>query len=301
VKPNNMPPKKVIKAEPKKAGAKAQQAAAPAKKAPQPKRTAKAVEAEEPSEPDEELRSPPRTEKATHGSPSASTEEQRRGPRGSPAPSARSPGSAASHVSAQEGVLVQSRTKRLQVHFDPPQGSSVTSLEQGLVRLRRNSQLCDITIISGFGRIPAHRVVLAAHSEKLAARFQSQPAELDLKPASHEAVDIVVRWLYGEIDPATFHPTTSKINEEVLRISSELGLPRLADLCAMRLAESVDTATAVSAIRLCEEYGLPTLRAAIVDAVVKDSQALKAVSMDANTLTHPALMRELLSAIALAA
>jgi len=299
-----MPPKKVIKAEPKKTIAKVQQAAGLAKKVPQPKRAVKVVEAEEPSEPEEDLRSPPRrvTEKSsTQGSPAASTDEPRRGARSSPAPSARSPGSAASRVSTQEGALVQSRTKRLRVHLDPPEANSPLALEQGLVRLRRNSQLCDITIISGFGRIPAHRVVLAAHSEKLAARFHDQPAELDLQPASHEAVDIVVRWLYGEVDPANFQPSTSKINEEVLRISSELGLPRLAHLCAMRLAESVDTGTAVAAVRLCEEYGLPTLRAAIVDAVVNDSQALKAVSMDANTLTHPALMRELLSAIAQAA
>jgi len=288
-----MPPKKVIKAEPKKTGPKVQQAAGPAKKTLQPKRTAKNAELEEPepSEAEEALqqspprKSPPRRnlEKSTHES---------------PAPSAPSPGSAASRGSTNEGILSKRRTNSLNVHLDPPRSNSLAALELGLVLLRRNSKLCDVTIISGSGRIPAHRVVLAAHSEKLTVRFQDQASELDLQPASHEAVDLVVRWLYGEVDLANFTPTTSKVNEEVLRISSELGLPRLAELCAMRLAESVDTASAVSAVRLCEEYGLPTLRAALVDAVVNDPQALKEVSMDANTLTHPFLMRELLAAIA---
>lgn len=287
-----MPPKKVIKAEPKKAGAKSQQAAGPAKKALQPKRTTKNSELEEPepSEAEEALRSPPRKspqcrnlEKSTHES---------------PAPSAPSPGSAVSHGSTNEGILAKRRTNTLHVQFDPPQANSFAALEQGLVLLRRNTKLCDVTIISSSGRIPAHRVVLAAHSEKLATRFQDQTSELDLRPASHEAVDVVVRWLYCEVDPANFNPTTPTVNEEILRISSELGLPRLADFCAMRLAESVDTASAVSAVRLCEEYGLPTLRAAIVDAIVSDARALKEVSMGASTLTHPVLMRELLAAIA---
>eukprot|EP00930_Biecheleria_cincta_P076893 TRINITY_DN64126_c0_g1_i1.p1 TRINITY_DN64126_c0_g1~~TRINITY_DN64126_c0_g1_i1.p1 ORF type:complete len:290 (-),score=61.31 TRINITY_DN64126_c0_g1_i1:126-995(-) len=283
-----MPPKKVIKAEPKKAGAKVQQAAEPAKKKLPPKRTAKNAELEEPepSEAEEALRSPPRKS------------PPRRNLEKSPAPSAPSPGSAASHGSTNEGILAKRRTNSLHVQFDPPRANSLAALEQGLVLLRRNSKLCDVTIISGSGRIPAHRVVLAAHSEKLAARFQDQASELDLQPASHEAADLVVRWLYGEVEPANFNPTTAKVNEEVLRISSELGLPGLAELCAMRLAELVDTASAVSAVRLCEEYGLPTLRAAIVDAIVNDPQAMKEVSMDANTLTHPVLMRELLAAIA---
>lgn len=288
-----MPPKKVIKADPKKAGAKNQQAAVPAKKASQQKRTAKNSELEEPepSEAEEALRSPPRKspprrnlEKSTHES---------------PAPSAPSPGSAASRGSTNEaGILAQRRTNALQVQFDAPQGNSLAALEQGLVLLRRSSKLCDVTIISSSGQIPAHRVVLAAHSEKLATRFQDQSSELDLRPASHEAVDAVVRWLYCEVNSANFNPTTPKVNEEILRISSELGLPRLADLCAMRLAESVDTSSAVSAVRLCEEYALPTLRAAIVEAIVSDARALKEVSIDASTLTHPVLMRELLAAIA---
>eukprot|EP00913_Durusdinium_trenchii_P031083 g29107.t1 len=49
---------------------------------------------------------------------------------------------------------------------------SQSSLEAGLVQLRRNRQLCDVTIASGFGKILAHKSVLAAHSEILARQLQ---------------------------------------------------------------------------------------------------------------------------------
>jgi len=209
-----------------------------------------------------------------------------------------SPGKSSPSVASPQVLAKRPVPGRLNVQFHAAnEGNGREALYEGLVRLRRNSQLCDVTIISGFGRIPAHRTVLAAHSEKLAVRLEAQ-SELDLQPASHEAVDLVVRWLYGEVGASNFQPTTSQVNKEVLKISSELGLPTLSELCAVRLAEDADTSNVVDSVRLCEEYGLPKLRAALVSAVVEDPLALDAVAKDATTLTHPVLMQQLLASIA---
>jgi len=294
-----MAPKKVIKAAPKKAAPPtpaAKKAAEKDKKA--AKKNSKAEEEDAMSE--------------THSSPGRRVtgrreENEKESPSEAAARSMRvtgagSPAGSAGKPSPSKSTVAVSKTKRLNVSLDEPQGSSAAALESGLVKLRREGRLCDVNIISGFGRIPAHRTVLAAHSEKLAERFKDQLiTELDLQPASHEAVEIVVRWTYGEVSADNFQPTTPKVNEEVLRISFEFGLPLLSDLCAARLAESVDTSNAVASVRLCEEFGLPKLRAAIVKAIVEDSFALDAVAKDPNTLSHPGLMRELLASIAQAA
>jgi len=295
-----MAPKKVIKAAPKKA---APPTPAPKKAAEKDKKAASNAKKNSKAEEEDAM-------SETHSSPGRRVtgrreENEKESPSEAASRSMRvagSPAGSAGKPSPVKSTLAVSKTKRLNVSLDEPQGSSVSALEQGLVKLRRDGRLCDVNIISGFGRIPAHRTVLAAHSEKLAERFKDQLiTELDLQPASHEAVEIVVRWTYGEVSADNFQPTTPKVNEEVLRISFEFGLPLLSELCAARLAETVDTSNAVPSVRLCEEYGLPKLRAAIVKAIVEDSFALDAVAKDPTTLSHPGLMRELLASIAQAA
>lgn len=205
-------------------------------------------------------------------------------------------GSTTASPSPSRQLMVKASPARLQVDFRASSGGQ-SSLEEGLVRLRRNSQLCDVNITSGFGKIPAHRAVLAAHSEVLARQLQDT-AELDLHQASHEAVDLVVKFCYGEVREDAFVPTSSKVNEEILKISSDFGLPALSDLCAARLAAEATTANVVASVRLCEDYGLPRLRTALVKGIVEDPLVLDAVAKDPVTLTHPALMRELLAYIA---
>ncbi|CAE8735203.1 unnamed protein product, partial [Polarella glacialis] len=277
-----MPPKKVV---PKAASKKAPPPPPPP---PVKKAAPKAVVAKKASSKEEESEPP---------SPEESPQKKRiTGRKDSPSPAAaspvESPASAAARVmqfGSSPGVPVSPRSAalvpaspqqavlatrpvpgRLRVLMEAPRGTAGI-LEEGLIRLRRNSKFCDVTIVSGFGRIPAHRAVLASHSEKLAARLESAPApvELDLQLASHEAVDLVVRFVYGEVSAEKFQPSTPKVNEEVLRISSELGLPLLAELCALRLAEAADTSNVVPSVRLCEEYGLPDLRAALLSAIVE--------------------------------
>lgn len=194
--------------------------------------------------------------------------------------------------------------RRLDVPYElPADVSGAVALGQGLVRLRRANQLCDVTVVSAGGRIPVHRVVLAAQSDMLAERLQSASsgdagAELQLVEYSFDAVDLVVRWLYGEVAEDSFSPSDAKANEEILKLASELGLPRLAELCALQLAADADVSNVVARVRLCEEFGLPRLRANMVSSVLADRRALDAVAKDQTTLSHPALMRELLAAIA---
>ncbi|OLP79504.1 hypothetical protein AK812_SmicGene40197 [Symbiodinium microadriaticum] len=58
--------------------------------------------------------------------------------------------------SPTRALVAKASPARLRVQFRPEQAAPST-LEQGLVRLRRGSQLCDVSIVSGFGRIPAHK------------------------------------------------------------------------------------------------------------------------------------------------
>eukprot|EP00927_Polykrikos_kofoidii_P029030 TRINITY_DN2516_c2_g1_i1.p1 TRINITY_DN2516_c2_g1~~TRINITY_DN2516_c2_g1_i1.p1 ORF type:complete len:369 (+),score=85.88 TRINITY_DN2516_c2_g1_i1:78-1184(+) len=180
------------------------------------------------------------------------------------------------------------------------EGNGGSQLSEGLVRLRRVGLHCDASVVTGSGaRINVHRLVLASSSPTLDERLKSTTdGELNLGTTSHEAADIFVRWVYGEVSAATFRPTTPQVNEEVLRLSSDLGLPRLSELCALQLASGVTVFNIVSRISLCEEFGLPALRSALVCALIENKVALATVSQASETLGHPALMRELLAGLA---
>lgn len=300
-----MPPKKIVKVVPKKVVA---PPAPSGKKAPPPplppsrrKTIAKEEEHSATAEEEESVSPQKRARTGAGGSSDAVQESPAKVSSnstvvGTSGLNAGSPGAARSPPTS-----ATKKATRLHVPFHLSEGSGMASLDKGLVRLRRNNQFCDMTIISNLGRIPAHRAVLAANSEKLASMLQANAegvSEIDLQYASPEAADLAVCWLYGEVGIHTYRPSTPKVNEEVLRISSELGLPPLAELCALRLAEASDTSNVVSSVRLCEEYELPRLRTALVTAVVEDSRALDAVAKDPATLSHPALMQQLLAAIA---
>eukprot|EP00811_Abedinium_folium_P037068 NODE_9717_length_1403_cov_6.709248.p1 GENE.NODE_9717_length_1403_cov_6.709248~~NODE_9717_length_1403_cov_6.709248.p1 ORF type:complete len:249 (+),score=66.82 NODE_9717_length_1403_cov_6.709248:40-786(+) len=129
-------------------------------------------------------------------------------------------------------------------------------------------------------------------------REQGKHAELDLGNVSPEAAALLVRWIYEELDVATYHPSSPRINEELMRLSSTFDLPVLSEMCVARLAANITVETAVENMSLCQELGLIELRAAILLAIIKDKAMLRAVSSDVGTLQHPALMRELLVAIA---
>lgn len=189
----------------------------------------------------------------------------------------------------------------LPVRFEP-QGPLAVQPSQGLLEMRRTGTMCDLKLVaeSGSGAaIPVHRVVLAALSSTLLERMlaTSEP-EMRLK-CSHEAADLLVRWMYGEVaDEESFNPSTVDVNEEVLRVAVELGLTGLVELCCGRLAVGLVAANVVHRIVLCDELRLPRLRAALRAALLQDQDTLFAVSQDASLLTFPALMGELLAALA---
>eukprot|EP00929_Paragymnodinium_shiwhaense_P086382 TRINITY_DN46914_c0_g1_i1.p1 TRINITY_DN46914_c0_g1~~TRINITY_DN46914_c0_g1_i1.p1 ORF type:complete len:340 (-),score=106.84 TRINITY_DN46914_c0_g1_i1:340-1359(-) len=215
-------------------------------------------------------------------------------------------------------AIVPRQQNELNVSYTSENGETDLSSEdqagaalEGLVKLRRANHLCDAVIINNTGnRFMVHRCVLAAGSPKLREFLTSSsssstaaaaPVEVNLGAALEEAIDVVIRWLYGEISPATYQPSTAKTNEDVLQLAAELGLPRLAEVCARKLALGVTVSNIVARIKLCEQFGLPVLRKSLFMAIIQDKRALAAISQDPRTLTHPALMRELLAAVASAA
>jgi len=178
-------------------------------------------------------------------------------------------------------------------------GTLHAPLAEGLVQLRRKLHRCDAAILAGGGaRIPVHAVVLASQSQVLDRKLEEGGPEIDLGSVSHDAAHILVQWIYGEISVETYAPSNARVNEEVLRLASELGLPLLAQICSTRLARDVTIKNVVERIRLCEAFGLPELRASLVSALVEDRLSLDAVAREEATLAHPALMRELLACLA---
>ncbi|CAK0898483.1 unnamed protein product [Prorocentrum cordatum] len=182
----------------------------------------------------------------------------------------------------------------LRVRYEAADAPRPAPLRGGLLRLQREGRLCDAALLVAGERLPVHRVVLAAHSDDLGDR-----SELDLQAMSREAADILLLYLYGEVaDAAAFSPSSGQVLEEVLQLAFELGLAPLAELCAARLAADTDVANVAARVRLCEQRGLPRLREALVRALLEDGAALQTVAQDAVTVNHPALMQELLAAIA---
>lgn len=292
-----MPPKKLAKAAP----APAKKAASPPPPpAPAPKKAAAKADSKaagKRSKDDDDEPEPVQSPSPAKRIATRSSDTSERAPNTAAGGPAQSPVQVAS---SSWTMVSKPSPDRLTVPYDGPTASSGSFIAEGLVKLRRAGRLCDATIVAASGRITVHRAVLAAHSETLATRLQEPNAELDLRTFSHESADFVVRWLYGEVEHDNYVPSTSKVNEEVLQISSDFSLPLLAELCALKLSANVDTTNVVARIRLCEEFGLPRLRAALVSALIKDRKVLDAVAKDPTTLTHPGLMRELLASIAAA-
>jgi kelch-like protein 1/4/5 len=62
-------------------------------------------------------------------------------------------------------------------------------------------QLCDVVLIAGNKRLPAHRLVLSAASDYFAAMFmnnvrEASMAEVELKDVDPEALDALVHYMY---------------------------------------------------------------------------------------------------------
>jgi len=205
----------------------------------------------------------------------------------------------ASSAAVAESPVKKRNSTSSNLHVDYTIGGKQFAPFEGLVQLRRKLHRCDAAILAGGGaRIPVHAVVLAAQSPVLDKKLVEEGPEVDLGSVSHEAAHYLVRWIYGEISVDTYTPANAKVNEEVLRLASELGMPLLAEICSTRLAVDVTVKNVVDRVRLCEAFGLPELRAALVTALVEDRSSLDAVARDDATLAHPALMRELLASLA---
>mmetsp|Transcript_114632 Transcript_114632/g.309615 ORF Transcript_114632/g.309615 Transcript_114632/m.309615 type:complete len:759 (+) Transcript_114632:69-2345(+) len=196
-------------------------------------------------------------------------------------------------------IVSKPAPNRLKVDYDAPHAGAPAPVIEGLVALRRAGKFCDTAVVSGGSRIPCHRSVLAAGSEELAKKLEEKDVEIQLPGITGEATDFLVRFLYGEVGAECFQPSTPQINSEILQLAFDFRLPLLAELCAARLASDVDTGNVVERIRLCEANALPDLRAALVRGIMQDAEALREVAMAPATLGHPAMMRELLQAVAM--
>jgi len=186
---------------------------------------------------------------------------------------------------------------RLLVDYSLPQTCSAKTISEGLVELRKAGKFCDFAIVVAGKRFPCHKVVLAAASGILAVKIED-PQEMDLAETSEEAADFFLRYIYGEVSLENYVPKSHQVNSQVMKLAFDFSLTFLAQLAAVRMASDATASNVVERVKLCEDYNLPDLRQAFVDAIVSEPAYLAEVAQDPATLGHPSLMRELLSAVA---
>lgn len=200
---------------------------------------------------------------------------------------------------ARQSAVLHLASGRFEVEYGariegrPAQGALV----EGLCYLRKVCLLSDLHVVATKGaKFQVHRLIMAAQSAALRQRI-ADVTELVLD-FSAEAVEVLVRWSYGELTFDDYQPSSRLANAEVLRLAHDLGIIGLAELAAVTIAKGTSVLTVVDDVRLCEAYGLPALRLALVKALIADKASLDIVARDPATVEHPSLMRELLAGLA---
>ncbi|XP_021347664.1 kelch-like protein diablo [Mizuhopecten yessoensis] len=108
--------------------------------------------------------------------------------------------------------------------------STHVELSKFLYNLWRNQEMCDIVIRVGDTEYKAHKLALAAYSDKFNSKYcerlQTSISEVNLSASSREAVEEVLQYIY-----------TSKLNltldnvDDVIGCSSQLGINSALDIC----------------------------------------------------------------------
>jgi len=122
--------------------------------------------------------------------------------------------------------------------------------------------------------------------------------EIPLGTTTIEALEWMLKWLYGEISTSEYRPTSDEVNLEVMTLSEDLKIPSLMELGACYIIRGVYAHNVLQRMLMCQKFGLLTVRELLVEALVRDRANLEGVVSNPEMSKQPHLLRELLSAVA---
>ncbi|XP_014663721.1 PREDICTED: kelch-like protein 28 [Priapulus caudatus] len=124
----------------------------------------------------------------------------------------------------------------------------------GLNDLRKRGELCDVTLVVGAAKIPAHKVVLASCSPYFAAMFtgglaERHQAEVEFPGVEPLAMAGLVEFAY------TGEPLISQANvQSLLPVANLLQLGTLKEACCRYLSAQLDHANCIGIARFSEMH-----------------------------------------------
>ncbi|XP_028175970.1 kelch-like protein 5 isoform X1 [Ostrinia nubilalis] len=145
-----------------------------------------------------------------------------------------------------------------QDEFYCDKGHSEITLKN-LFQYFQSQKLCDVALIAGGCRIPAHKVMLASCSEYFAAMFtgslrESQLTEITLERVDSQALQALVRYCYtGTIE------LREETVEVLLSTASLLQLNTVTDACCAFLKKQLDPCNCLGIALFAEQQSCMTL------------------------------------------
>lgn len=140
-------------------------------------------------------------------------------------------------------------------------GSHAEDVLSGLLQLRGQPKLADVTLLVGGQELPCHRGILALSSPYFHAMFtgdfaESFSARVELQDVEAAAVAQLVDFAY------TGRLTVTQANvEELTRMAARLHFPAVQEVCGRYLQQQLDAANCLGIWEFGEQQGLPGVAA----------------------------------------
>jgi len=179
-----------------------------------------------------------------------------------------------------------------------------TRLADAFRELYLRGEFLDVALVCGGESFKAHRAMLAAQSDIFRTGLASSPVlhgshqEICFTDITNpEAVKVMLDYLY-QVDIATWEQRNPRLLPEVaadvIRLGTHFQLPGLIGLASRWLTAGVTTQNVLERLAKCEEFGLESTRARILQHLAKDKEALGEVSSNQHLMQNPQLLQELL-------
>jgi len=194
-------------------------------------------------------------------------------------------------VDDSESVVIKNTESRLDVASE--QSTQVDDSES--VALNRPSQSYNA---AGVGRKESLTFEALPFQEPAKTWNAEAKIEIPLGTTTIEALEWMLKWLYGEISTSEYRPTSDEVNLEVMTLSEDLKIPSLMELGACYIIRGVYAHNVLQRMLMCQKFGLLTVRELLVEALVRDRANLEGVVSNPEMSKQPHLLRELLSAVA---